>query len=344
MRSARRSATAARMRSSRRTTAMSMREVGERRSDAGAKLVAINEPRLVDVDDRRLGKCGAFPFLDVGMREQRFKITAGNTAELHVVGAEPKRDRRVEAVGDRIAAAQIGAAGPEATARLLEDRAHTLDVRREAGRPRPYIDPLANAHRHFASQRRESGMHLGADRARPRTSARIVGPHLRMALGEMLRDRERIPDDRVPVMQARHEPRWQERVAARIRHQVVERYVNRFERLARQLRHEPATQRPRRIVPVADVELHDLGTVLPGLRMSFGSNARLTACISETASPCSATSASSLWTPMPCSPVHVPPMRIARALTRAASPSAFARASGFAGSNSTTRWKLPSPT
>src|SRR5437870_208293 len=48
--------------------------------------------------------------------------------------------------------------------------------------------------------------------------------------------------------------------------------------------------------------------------------------------------------PIPCSPVHVPPIAIARMLTFCARLSAFSRSVGSFGSNSTTRWKLPSPT
>src|SRR5664279_2456188 len=57
------------------------------------------------------------------------------------------------------------------------------------------------------------------------------------------------------------------------------------------------------------------GTVLPGFMMSRGSSARLIIRIRSTASPCSWARTSSLCQPMPCSPVHVPPMEIARTLT-----------------------------
>jgi len=54
-----------------------------------------------------------------------------------------------------------------------------------------------------------------------------------------------------------------------------------------------------------------------------------------TASPCSATSASSLWMPTPCSPCRSRPSR-SRGSTRAARALAFSRSAGSFGSNSTT--------
>src|SRR6266851_5647024 len=53
-------------------------------------------------------------------------------------------------------------------------------------------------------------------------------------------------------------------------------------------------------------------TILPGLRMLSGSSARFSVRMTETASPCSATRKSILPLPMPCSPVEVPSMAMAR--------------------------------
>ena len=46
---------------------------------------------------------------------------------------------------------------------------------------------------------------------------------------------------------------------------------------------------------------------------------------------------------MPCSPVQVPSMPIARRLSRATNSSVFSISPGTSGSNSTSTWKLPSP-
>lgn len=55
------------------------------------------------------------------------------------------------------------------------------------------------------------------------------------------------------------------------------------------------------------------GNILPGFSVSFGSSARLMARIVSTLpSPCSATMCSRLPRPMPCSPVEVPPISMAR--------------------------------
>src|SRR5689334_5027310 len=128
-------------------------------ASTGRELVAIEMTRLVGLDDRRLGDGGALPFAYVGMREQRFEVGAGGAARLDVVGLEAECDRRIEAVGDRIAAAKEGAAGAEAAPRFLPDLRYALDVRGERRRPGTNIDALANAHRHVAAQRRESRMH-----------------------------------------------------------------------------------------------------------------------------------------------------------------------------------------
>src|SRR4029079_18711124 len=107
-----------------------------------------------------------------------------------------------------------------------------------------------------------------------------------------------------------------------------ERHDDLLERRAGQLGDEPAAKRPGRIVLGTGVELvhgRQSGTVLPGFMMLCGSSARLIVFIRSTPSPCSATSAPSLWTRMPCSRVHVPPMAMARSDTRFASVSAFSR-------------------
>src|SRR5689334_7944860 len=182
MRSGVRSAAAARMRCSTLATAAFS-------TSAMSELVAIEIARLVGLDDRRLGKRRLLPFANVGMREQRFEVCPRGAGRLYRVGLEAKRDRRVEAVGDRIAAAEKRAVRAEAASRFVPYSRDALDVRSKTARPRAYVDALANAHRHLASQRREARVHFGGDRARPGASAQIVGPHLAIALGQMQRDR-----------------------------------------------------------------------------------------------------------------------------------------------------------
>ena len=190
------------------------------------------------------------------MAEQRFKVCAGDAAGSDPIRAEAEGHRRIEAVGDRVPTAEEGPARAEPAPRLVPDPDDALDVRSESRRPRAHVDTLADAHRHVAAQRREPRVHFGADRARPCARVRLVGPHVRTALGEMIGDCERIPDDRIAVVQARHEPRRRKRIVRRIGNEPGERDRDFLERLAGKLRDEPAAQRPRRIVLVADVEFH----------------------------------------------------------------------------------------
>ena len=75
-----------------------------------------------------------------------------------------------------------------------------------------------------------------------------------VALGQVLGDRERIPDDRVAVVQCRHEARRREAAVRRIAAAPDELDADLAERSARELRDEPAAQRPGRVVLVAEVE------------------------------------------------------------------------------------------
>src|SRR5262249_31052437 len=63
--------------------------------------------------------------------------------------------------------------------------------------------------------------------------------------------------------------------------------------------------------------IHSIATILPGFMMSCGSSARFTERMASSApAPCSAARYFILPWPMPCSPVHVPPMASARLTSR----------------------------
>src|SRR6476661_1674739 len=94
----------------------------------GGELVAVELAWLVGVDDRRLRERAPLPLPHVGMAEQRFGVRAGHAARSDAIRAKAKCHRRIEAVGDRIAAAEEGAARAEPAARLLPDTHHALDV------------------------------------------------------------------------------------------------------------------------------------------------------------------------------------------------------------------------
>ena len=100
-------------------------------------------------------------------------------------------------------------------------------------------------------------MHLcNVLRPRPRASRQFRGPHPRMALGEILGDGERIPDDRRAVVKARHAPRRRKRSISSVgipgageRHHALD------EGRAGKLHREKAAQLRRRVVSVAEIEL-----------------------------------------------------------------------------------------
>ena len=136
------------------------------------ELVAVEDARLVGLDDRGLGQRVALPLAHPGVREQRGEIRARGALRRDAVGLEPEGDRRVERVGERERAAEERPAGAEALPALVPDLGDARDVGGEVGRPRPHVDPLAYAHRHLVAQRAEARMHLGATSAPRRARAR----------------------------------------------------------------------------------------------------------------------------------------------------------------------------
>ncbi len=99
-----------------------------------------------------------------------------------------------EGVGRRERAAQEIAALSEARAAFAPELDDAGDVggRRRGGRLRP---PQPHVHAQLVAQAAEAGMHFRGRRACPRPRRGGGRPHARMPLGEILGDRERVPDD-----------------------------------------------------------------------------------------------------------------------------------------------------
>ena len=85
-------------------------------------------------------------------------------------------------------------------------------------------------------------MHFGADRACKRTRRGVVGPHAGVPLGQIFRDRQRIPDNRLAVMQRGHVARRRVRQVRRIRADALQLDDHFVERRTGELRGEPAAQ------------------------------------------------------------------------------------------------------
>ena len=86
------------------------------------------------------------------------------------------------------------------------------------------------------------------------------------------------------------------------------------------------------------------GNILPGLRMSSGSSACLMVRMKSVPAPSSCSMKAILPWPMPCSPVQVPSIAMARMLSRPTNASVASMLAGSSRSISTSTWKLPSPT
>ncbi len=84
--------------------------ITRRSGGRGRELVAIDDARLVGLDDGRFLQRRGFPFAQERMREQRAQIAGGRAVGRDAVGAEAKRDRRIEGVGERERAAQVRSA------------------------------------------------------------------------------------------------------------------------------------------------------------------------------------------------------------------------------------------
>ena len=85
--------------------------------------------------------------------------------------------------------------------------------------------------------------------------------------------------------------------------------------------------------------------IFPGFMMPLGSRAPLMDLMTAMpVGPNCASRCARLPTPMPCSPVQVPPRAMALLARRDAVALHAAYSSGFSGSKRRAQWKLPSPT
>ena len=145
---------------------------------ARRELVAIQDARLVGLDDLRLRQRGGFPFAHERMREQRREVLAGGArrAARRTSGSGTRPARRTRR---RARTRRTGTRPP--CPKRRRDSVQISSTRAMFGaervRPRPHVDALADAHRHLVAQRAEAGVHLGGDRARPRARRRVGRPH-----------------------------------------------------------------------------------------------------------------------------------------------------------------------
>ncbi len=190
------------------------------------------------------------------MREQRLQVAAGGAVGGHAVGAEAKRDRRVERVGQRERAAEKRPALTETAAPLVPDLDHARDVAlerrptRAARRPARVCTSSSRcaAPRIPSASRRTPSAPRPARRDRPATCPDAARRDTRRSRANPRRpSRRRAGRARAP--------------SARTRGSRDSAFpsadsdtITSVNGAPRELHREPAAQRPRRVVLVADVE------------------------------------------------------------------------------------------
>ena len=200
----------------------------------------------------------ALPFAHERMREQRTQVLAGRADRLHVVGLEAERDRRIEGVGERELAEQrrpapcrsggasrsrsrdardVALRAPSDHGRTsTRSRMHIAISLRSARKPECISDAIERAH---ARARGSSGHMPGCRSARysPIASESQTTGHRRSSCRQA-----RAPSARTSLVDAGLLVRLQ-------RHDLHRETARRTASHA-----QPAAQRPRRVVLVADVE------------------------------------------------------------------------------------------
>src|SRR5438067_998875 len=104
------------------------------------QLVAVDDARLVHLDDGLFRERRLLPLAHERMREQRLQIRRRGAFCLDAVRLKAKRDRRVEAIGDRKCAAKIIAVAAESTPRFMPDRLDAFELRAQRSVPWPHGD------------------------------------------------------------------------------------------------------------------------------------------------------------------------------------------------------------
>src|SRR5690606_17733434 len=208
--------------------------------------------RLVAFLPPGLGERLAFPVLHRRVGDDVVD-PRGATADLEAVSADAERNRGVEGVGCRERRAGQPRS-PETVERLLEKLPHPGDVPLQRRRHRLRRDAHADIHRAVVAQRPETAVHLGNDRLREGARLLVLRPDLRMPVGEVERDPERIPDrplaPGLPGEQHRHLPGRREGAEIVVVVGPGKGFDPVLERDPERLHQQPRPQRPARIVPV----------------------------------------------------------------------------------------------
>jgi hypothetical protein len=154
---------------------------------------------------------------------------------------------------------------PQALAAIAPDRLDARHIGCGVGHERVRLHRTAHVHRQFAPQRLKTCVHLRSNRACMRPHLRIARPQA--GLGKLFRqvfkDRQRFPDTRVALDQHRHLPGPAQNREARFEIRRVE-WNHRFLKCdPRDLHRQPRSERPGRVVFVADGELKTHGRSVP---------------------------------------------------------------------------------
>jgi hypothetical protein len=170
-----------------------------------------------------------------------------------VIGEKARDHRGVHGVGHaRPRAEQVGAL--VASEALAPDRYDAVDI---GLRSAPHFEARIvglQIHRQGRAQIAEAGMHL----ARDGTAAGARGAVLRqesgvgLELGEVLGDRQRVPDHDAVVLEAGDEKRWRQQQKLGAARRIVARHHEDVEVQAGHPAQQEAAQRPRTVVPAVN--------------------------------------------------------------------------------------------
>ncbi len=197
---------------------------------------------------------GFAPFDPRRQRHQGAHVGLCSSADLNRVGVETPNNRSVHGVGRAESSIEKRPARAKPRPALAPDR---IDTRHVAGRVSveralQYRPP--DIHRQLPPQRTKSGVHLRGDRACMSACRRIFGPEksIRKILGQIFKDRQRLPDTYIAVDQRRHSAGTAEGRHPRFKVRSIERYQRLLECNTGDLHRQPRPERPGRVILIAD--------------------------------------------------------------------------------------------
>ena len=150
------------------------------------------------------GQCAGAPILHRRQGTHGVYPSTRSRRQFDRIGHETPDDRSEHGVGNREAAEQEGTGLGMAAATAFPDFDDAINVGLHFGRTILVRLRRVNIHRHAATQSAEAGVHFGADRTCLSTRLAVSRPQGRRLFGQILANRQGIPDQSCAVDQARH--------------------------------------------------------------------------------------------------------------------------------------------